>query len=133
MSSPTRRTVAIVLTLVALVTAVPEIYLLSDVPGEEGWDERRLAVLKAVSALLCVTALVIGRTARVVLALAAVASAVSAACWVWPYDPASFGYAIPAVLAAAVASVLLLVAALWITTVRVVGSQGRPSPRAGRR
>ncbi|WP_019144341.1 hypothetical protein [Aeromicrobium massiliense] len=114
MTTSTRRTVALVLAVLALFASVPELYLLSDVPGE-AWHEGRLAVVKGLSAALAVAALVIGRTARTMLALGAAGSAFSGFCWL---DPEGWFFA--GAFATAATMVVLLVAVLWIATVRAV-------------
>ena len=114
MTTSTRRTVALVLTLLALVTALPEAYLLSGDP-DAGWPEGGLAALKGLSAVLAVVALVVGRTARTMLALGAAGSAFAGFCWL---DPEEWFFA--GACATAVALVVLLVAVVWVATVRAV-------------
>lgn len=111
MTTSTRRTVALVLAVLALFASIPEAYLLSDAD----WHEERLAAVKGLSAALAVAALVIGRTARTMLALGAAGSAFAGFCWL---DPEGWFFA--GAFATAVTMVVLLVAVLWIATVRAV-------------
>ncbi|TCI99485.1 hypothetical protein [Aeromicrobium sp. IC_218] len=114
MTTSARRTVALVLAVLALFASIPEIYLLPDVPGA-GWREGALVAVKWVSAGLAVAALAVGRTARTMLALGAAGSGFAGFCWL---DPEGWFFA--GAYATAVTMVVLLVAVLWIATVRAV-------------
>jgi hypothetical protein len=112
MTTSTRRSVALVLTLLALVASVPEAYLLSEAP-DAAWPEKWLAAVKGLSAVLAVAALVVGRTARTMLVLGSAGSAFAGFCWL---DPEGWFFA--GAFTTAATLVVLLVAVLWIATVR---------------
>jgi len=114
MTTSPRRTAALVLAVLALLASVPEVYLLSDAPGA-GWHEGGLVAVKWLSAGLAVAALAVGRTARTMLALGAAGSAFAGLCWL---DPEGWFFA--GAYATAMTMVVLLVAVLWIATVRAV-------------
>lgn len=109
MTTSTRRTEALVLAVLALLASVPEAYLLSDAD----WHGGGLVAMKGLSAVLAVAALAVGRTARTMLALGAAGSAFAGFCWL---DPEGWFFA--GAYATAVTMVVLLVAVLWIATVR---------------
>lgn len=120
MTTSTRRTVALVLAVLALFASIPEIYLLPDAV-EADWHEERLVAVKGLSAALAVAALVIGRVARTMLALGAAGSAVAGFCWL-----DSLEWFVLGAFATAATLVVLLVAVLWIATVRAVPPEDQP-------